>query len=329
MSHEIATKDGQHSTFHVAREGAPWHQLGVALDEPATAAEAIRQIHADFDVIGLPLYAHGAPGGPIEVPSHVLNVRGDDFRPLGVVSPSYKVIQNRSAFSFLDAVAGDSELRYHTAGMLGDGERIWMLARLTGDIRVGRTDDVIERYLLLFNSHDGSSALRCLWSPIRVVCANTVSAALRQGEGTGITIRHTGEITRKVEEAQRVLGLASKFFKAFGEGADLLAGHTPTKAQLDTYFATLYPDPEKGDAAKAKATRMTLWGLFEQGMGQDMPGIKGTSWAALQAVTELVDHHVGTDMRRRLESSWWGDGQKVKIRAFDEAIKMATATAAN
>jgi phage/plasmid-like protein (TIGR03299 family) len=326
MSHEIAMKDGVASTFHVGREGAPWHQLGVALDDPATAAEAIRQIHADFDVIGLPLYAHGAPGGPIEVPSHILNVRGDDFRPLGVVSPSYKVIQNRAAFSFLDAVAGDGELRYHTAGLLGDGERIWMLARLAGEIRVRGTDDVIEKFLLLFNSHDGSSALRCLWTPVRVVCANTVSAALRQGEGTGITIRHTGEITRKVEEAQRVLGLAHNFFRAFGEGVDLLAGHRPTTAQLDGYFRTLYPDPEKADPAKAKATRMALFGLFEQGMGQDMPGIAGTSYAALQAVTEYVDHHTGTDLRRRLESSWYGDGAKLKVKAFDEAIKMATMT---
>lgn len=324
MAHEIAMKDGKASTFHVAREGAPWHQLGIPVDDALTAAEAIRMIDADFDVIGLPLFAHGGPAGPIACPSHVLNVRGDDFRPLGVVSPNYKVIQNRSAFAFLDEVAAEGEIRYHTAGLLGDGERIWLLGKLKNDIRVRNTDDIVHPFLLLFNSHDGSSALRCLWCSIRVVCANTVSAALRAGEGTGITIRHTGEIGAKIDEARRTLGLATKYFKAFGEGADLLAGHTPTKAQLDAYFRTLYPDPEKGDPAKAKATRMTLWGLFEQGMGQDMPGIKGTSWAALQSVTEMVDHHTGNDMRRRLESSWWGEGQKVKIRAFDEAIKMAT-----
>lgn len=324
MADEILIRNGQAATFHVGAEGAPWHRLGTALDRPATAAEAIRQIGADFDVIPMPLFAR-LPGDrePIAVTSHVMNVRGDDFTPLGMVSGGYKVIQNREAFDFLDRVAEAGEIRYHTAGLLGTGERIWMLGKLKGDIRIGRTDDTVERYLLLYNSHDASSALRCLWTPIRVVCANTVSAALKAGEGMGITIRHTGDINAKVEAAQKALGIAGKFFRAFGEGAALLADHTPTREQLDGYFRVLYPDPEKTDPARAKATRMALFGLFENGIGQDMPGVRGTSWAALNAVTEYVDHHTGSDERRRLESSWWGDGAKLKAKAFDAAIAMA------
>jgi phage/plasmid-like protein (TIGR03299 family) len=333
--------DGQGVAMaYVEHEGAPWHNLGRALRDPMTAREAISEGGLDYEVVSLPMFAKvdaatlAAPGMPaptvappseIAVPSHYLNVRTDDYRTMGVVSDRYKVIQNRDAFDFLDSVAAARELRYHTVGAIGDGERIWMLARLTGDIEIRGTGgrDIVHKYLLLYNSHDGSSALRCLWTPTRVVCWNTLSAALSAGEGTGTTIRHTGDVSGKIELARMALGLAHKFFDAFTEGANLLSGYTPTKEQLDGYFRALYPDPKAGDPARAKATRMSLFGLYENGMGQDMPGVRGTAWAAWNAVTEYIDHHVGNNARTRLESAWWGDGQKTKIKAFDLAVKMA------
>lgn len=324
MAHELATVNGttDSAMFYIEGEGAPWHKLGKALAEPLTAADAIREAGLDYEVASLPMFASG-PQGPISVPSHYLNVRTDNLDSLGVVSDRYKIVQNREAFDFLDSVAASGDIRYHTAGALGVGERIWMLAKLPGDLIVNKTEDRIEKYLLLYNSHDASSALRCLWTPTRVVCWNTCSAALRAGEGMGITIRHTGEIRDKVDAARRALGLAHDYFTAFGEGANFLAGYTPTQEQLEGYFKALYPDPAKGDAARAKANRMTLFGLYEKGMGQDMPGIRGSAWAAYNAVTEFVDHHTGTDARRRMESSWYGDGSKVKARAFELALEMA------
>jgi phage/plasmid-like protein (TIGR03299 family) len=334
--------DGQGVAMaYVEHEGAPWHQLGRALSDPMTAREAISEGGLDYEVVSLPMFARvdqaalSAPGMPaptvappseIAVPSHYLNVRTDDYRSLGVVSDRYRVIQNRDAFDFLDSVAAERELRYHTVGAIGDGERIWMLARLTGDIEIRGTGgrDIVHKYLLLYNSHDGSSALRCLWTPTRVVCWNTLSAALSAGEGTGVTIRHTGDVEKKVDLARTTLGLAHKFFEAFGEGANLLSGYTPSKDQIEAYFRALYPDPKVGDPAKTKAIRMSLWGLFDQGMGQDLPGVRGTAWAGLNSVTEYVDHHVGSNPRARLESSWWGDGAKMKVRAFDLALKMLT-----
>lgn len=327
MAHELATNaaTGEASMFYVRSEGAPWHHLGIPVEGALTASEAIDRAGMGYEVASCPMYAKAPDGSVILTPSHVLNVRRDNNTPLGVVSSNYKIIQNHECFEFLDKVASEGEIAYHTAGVLGVGERIWMLAKLPDLIQIGRTDDVIEKYLLLYNSHDSSSALRCLWTPTRVVCWNTCSAALQAGEGTGITIRHTGEVGTKIREAQRVLGLASKFFQAYGEGANFLAGYQPTTEQLDDYFKALYPDPEKADPANAKAKRMALWGLFEKGMGNDMPGVAGTAWAAYNAVTEFVDHHTGTDERRRMESSWYGDGAKLKIRAFDQAVKMANA----
>jgi phage/plasmid-like protein (TIGR03299 family) len=243
--------------------------------------------------------------------------------PLGVVSNKYKVINNRECFGFLDAVVRAGELRYHTAGAMEKGERVWLLAQLPGALRIAGSDDVTEQYLLLSNSHDAGSALRVVFTPIRVVCANTLSAALAAAGGQGVTVRHTGDPGRKVAEARRVLGRAARWFEQFGEGAALMAGHRPSEPQLRGYFRALYPDPEALDPAGAKATRMTLLGLYEQGMGQDLPGVRGTTWAAFNAVTEYIDHHVGKGAQGRLESAWWGDGSRAKARAFDLALELA------
>ncbi len=119
-------------------------------------------------------------------------IRTDTNDNLGVVGNSDVPVQNRRAFGFLDAIAAEGGIRYHTAGALRRGERIWLLGKLPGQIRVKGFDDMTEKYLLLSNSHDGSSALRVFFTSIRVCCANTLAMADRSGKGEGIAIRHQG-----------------------------------------------------------------------------------------------------------------------------------------
>src|SRR5262245_43101901 len=176
------------------------------------------------------------------VPKTKAVVRYDCQTVLGVVSDKYCPVQNKQAFGFLDAVVADGGLRYHTAGALGQGEKIFLLAKLPGHIRVKATDDLVDKYLLLSNAHDGSAALRVLFTPVRVVCQNTLSIALRRGHNQGVRIRHNGNLTAKIQEAQRVLGLATRFYDDAQAKIDRLASITPTQAQLEKYFKTLYPD---------------------------------------------------------------------------------------
>ena len=322
MAHQLATSNGRISMMYHGE--TPWHRLGTMLSQPPTSAEAMAEAGLDYEVIGSPVYTRNPQGVEIPLPDHRMNVRADDGRCLGMVSRQYRVIQNREAFNFLDALVAEGDLRYHTAGALGDGERVWMLAKLPREVRVRGTEDVTEQYLLLSNSHDGSQALRCFFTPIRVVCNNTLTAAIR-GHDRGITIRHTGDIAAKVDQARQVLGLAAGWFDGFGEGADAMAGHRPGRQQLASYFERVYPDPAKGDPAKARSARMTLQGLYTGGMGADMPGVEGTTWAAFNAVSELVDHHVGSTEARRLESAWWGEAVKVKERAWAAGLELVAA----
>jgi phage/plasmid-like protein (TIGR03299 family) len=324
MGHELATVNGRTAMMYVGE--VPWHGLGCRLESPATAREAIAAAGLDYDVVLADLIT--SRGTPVSNRKAV--VRTDSNAVLGVVGNSYVPIQNRECFSFLDAVVADGGLRYHTAGALRKGERIWLLAKLPGQIRVRCSEDVSEKYLLLSNSHDGSSALRVHYTAIRVVCANTLAMADRQGRGEGIMIRHQGNLASKVQEAQQVLGLAVRFFDDLEGQFDLMARHYPNSTQVSGYFKDLYPDPEEGNPSRAQNVRDELLRLFEHGQGQDIPEIKSTTWAALNAVTEYVDHHRPTRAKtevdraaNRLESAWFGSGSRLKQQAFQLAIEMA------
>lgn len=326
MPHDLAESNGRVAMMYAGE--VPWHGLGIRLSDPPTACQAIQ-------AAGLNYLAELKELQTVEgklVSQRRAVVRSDTGDVLGVVGKSYVPVHNYQAFGFLDAVVALGQLRYHTAGALGKGERVWMLAKLPSHIRVKGGDDLVEKFLLLSNSHDGSAALRVFFTPIRVVCQNTLNLALRQGSGQGICILHKGDLTSKIQEAQRVLGLAETFYIDAAAKIEALAHHYPTIDQVQSYFANIYPDPVGADSSRARNVRSRLTQIFETGIGLDMPDIRGTSWAAYNAVTEWVDHHRPTRAadptiraNRRLESAWFGSGAKLKAKAWNEAWAMVLA----
>lgn len=223
------------------------------------------------------------------------------------------------------------QVRYHTAGALGQGERIWLLAKLPGQIRIKNSDDITEKYLLLSNSHNGTSALRCFFTPIRVVCANTLAIANRKAHQQGVAIRHKGDLSAQVKNAQHILGLATKFYDDVQTKANVLASHYPSRDQIESYFKTLYPDPPTGNKKRSQNIRNRLNHLFESGIGQDIPAVRHTTWAALNAVTEYVDHHrpsrapsLSQRTQNRLNSAWFGSGARLKSKAWDLALDLVS-----
>ncbi len=324
MAHNLATTNGRTAMAFYGE--TPWHDLGTRLDEPATAAEAISAAGLDYDVeLTSIITTDGIP-----VPQKRAVVRTDSSDVIGVVGNGYVPVQNRECFGFLDAIVAEGGLRYHTAGALGRGERIWLLAKLPEQIRVKNSVDVVDKFLLLSNTHDGTAALRVFFTPIRVVCQNTLNMAEVRGRSDGISILHRGDLVSKIREAQRVLGLAEQFYDDAAAKIDHLANVYPTSEQLKNFFESLYPDPILSENRRAKNVRDKLFNLFESGMGQDMPEVKHTAWAAFNAVTEYVDHlrpSRGRDDRersgRRLDSAWFGSGAKLKARAWNLALTMA------
>lgn len=325
MPANLATTNGQTAMMYAGE--TPWHGLGTQLAEPATAAEAIEASGLDYRV---ELRSLTTVGG-IPVPKRKAVIRTDSNQVLGVVGNSYQPIQNHQCFGFLDSVVADGQFRYHTAGALGQGERVWLLGKLPGEIRIKESEDVTERYLLLSNSHDGSSSMRVFFTPIRVVCSNTLGMAERRGKGQGVSVMHKGDLAAKVGEAQEVLGMARSFYDDLEGRINQLASHYPNSEQLKQYFESLYPDAEDAKSRRAQNVRSELFRLFEEGRGQEIPETRLTTWSAFNAVTEYVDHHRttrgGTDAERasrRLNSAWFGSGAKLKSRAWELALTLAS-----
>ena len=324
MVHDLAKTNGQTAMAYFGE--TPWHGLGERLDGPATSKEAIAAAGLDYEVELQPLQT--TCGQQVEIRKAV--VRTDSKKVLGVVGNKYSPIQNHQCFGFLDSVVADGQVTYHTAGALGSGERIWMLAKLPNTIRVKGTDDITEQFLLLSNSHNGSSSLRVFFTPIRVVCANTLGAAERRGRKQGVSIYHRGDLAAKVGEAQEILGLASRFYDDLETKINHLAGVQLSKSQLAAYFQSIYPDPTESSSRRAKNVRRELTRLFEEGKGQDIPGIRHSAWAAFNAVAEYVDHHRSTrgnselEVRgNRLKSAWFGSGSRIKSLAWDLALEQS------
>jgi len=327
MAHEIYIRNGKASMFYVG--DPPWHGLGTALAKPATAEEAIKAAGLDWEVVKIPLYATDDRGS-CRIPDKYAIVPedrwgSDDCPIFGTVGECYTPLQNSHAFGFFDPIVGKNAAIYHTAGALGAGERIWILAKLPTDIRVVG-DDIASKFLLLSNSHDGQGSVQIKFTPIRVVCQNTLTQALR----TGPTVRvpHFRNLDERLRFAERTLGFLDQRFSALEQSFQAMA-----KIQLDSagaidYFTRVFPNPANSEnrRALAKAEENRLWStyFFEKGKGNQIPGVSGTLWAAYNGVAELIDHRRprNTSDERRLNSVWFGEGYLAKARAYEAAIKM-------
>lgn len=220
MAHNLNynEKTEKYSFFSVKEKA--WHGLGqIVLDYP-TSAEAIRFAGLDYKVEKRKLFTYdneNKNGNPdtdiiipeIEVPNYFATVRAGSEQVLGVVGKDYEVVQNEDAFSFFDAIVGGSDgIQYETAGALGKGERIFIIAKLPDYIKVGR-DDLIEQYLFLTTSHDGFGSIMAAFTPVRVVCQNTLNAAFKNCSNA-VKIRHTSNAKERLEQAHKVMGITYK-----------------------------------------------------------------------------------------------------------------------
>lgn len=208
---------GKYSFFSVKE--MPWHGLGTIVEQHPTSAEAIGHAGLDYEVSRALLSTTGCIQDRTEgvIPSefestpvegHFATQRMDTGQVLGVVGKDYEVIQNREAFAFFDAIVGGRDgILYETAGALGNGERIFITATLPDYIRVG-SDDLIKKYIFLTTAHDGTGSIIAAFTPVRIVCANTLSVAL-SGMSNVVRIKHTANAKARLEQAHRIMGVAN------------------------------------------------------------------------------------------------------------------------
>lgn len=220
MAHNINFNErtGKYSFFSVQQKA--WHGLGQIVEQYPTSEEAIKHAGLDYEVVKSPLFTKGSNiiettngieigSNELEVPNYFANIRTDNNAVLGVVGKDYHIVQNREAFNFFDAIVGGGDgILYETAGALGKGERIFITAKLPDYIRVGNGDDVTEKYIFLTTSHDGSGSIAAAFTPIRIVCQNTLNASLRSMTNV-VRIKHTSGAKQRIENAHKIMGLAN------------------------------------------------------------------------------------------------------------------------
>lgn len=309
----------------------PWHGDGIKLDQPPTSKEAIVQAGLDWRVETQPIYMQD----PIstldrftEVPEGKVVIRASDNKVLGVVGPRWTPVQNEDAFNFFDPLVQDGMAVYHTAGSLRGGRIVWVLAQI-GENRNIIGDDNVGQFLLLSMGHDGTRGIQLMPTPIRVVCANTLSAAERaeEGEQTLIKIHHT---TNAVTRLNEIGSFIKPYLACFDETTEvfrLMAKANVTSKDVGVYLQELFPDPKKKadgtqpSTAFAENVRAVIQGKFEGDLlGYEVipKQFQSTYWTLYNAVTEYIDHERGTD-KNRAGSMWMGGGKQIKERALEMA----------
>jgi phage/plasmid-like protein (TIGR03299 family) len=216
---------------------APWHGLGVCVEEALTSRDALEKSGLDWTVAQRPIMTSNY--NPI--PGYKANIRESDNHVLGVVTDRYKIVQNHEAFAFTDALLGEG-VKYETAGSLNEGRKVWMLAKLPERYTLGGEE--IEPYLIFSNSHDGNGSIKVAMTPIRVVCQNTLNLALGNARRTWSTV-HVGDLATKMNEAHNTLQLAQRYMGQLGEEFNRLSRIQLPDARVMEYIEMLLPMNEE------------------------------------------------------------------------------------
>lgn len=208
MAHNLNLNQetGKYSFYSVNEKA--WHNLGHISDKYEKSEDVLEKSGMNFTVGKLPNIHRFPTGDEITSTESFFTYRKDNNDILGRhVGTEYQVIQNVEAFEFFDAIAGKDGVFYETAGVLGKGEVIFITAKLPKYIRVGN-DDIIEQYLFLTTAHDGSKKITAAFTPIRIVCNNTLNAALGNCSNV-VSIRHTSGAVERLKEAHKVMGMVN------------------------------------------------------------------------------------------------------------------------
>jgi phage/plasmid-like protein (TIGR03299 family) len=301
----------------------PWHGLGTQLAEEDLYdwQKACSKAGLDWEAEKVPLVTEDTH---VKV-DHVAIRRMTDGKILGTVGARYTILQNRNAFAWFQPFLETKEASLHTAGSLQEGSRIWVLAKLNRDPLTIAPGDDVEKFILLSHSHDGTLAVRVGFTPIRVVCANTLAVAHTDTSSKLIRFKHTRDIHENLENIREVMNLANQEFEATAEQFRRLARKTVNLSDLRNYVKiVLKIDDADKASTRSKNIMEEMVALCLCGKGNDLPAVRGTLWAAYNGVTEWLAYHRGHDDSNRLNSLWFGDSANTNRHALETALAMAT-----
>ncbi len=284
----------------------PWHyaqnpEVTKLIQEAPTSEEALIAAGLDWNVISTPVYQENG----LLIPGYKANVRDKDNSVLGIVSSRYRIIQNTEAFSFTDALIGETEfgeVRYETAGSLCGGKKVWLLAKMPARKIL---DDDIEPYICFANSFDGSGAVQVCATPVRVCCANTMALALNTAKRKWST-KHVGDMQSKLEEARLCLQLANKYMTNLDIEADRLANAKLYEEQISEILDEMFPVDDKATERKKNNIlqfKNQFWTAYSM---PDIQQFEDSAWKAVNAMSDVVTHAAPQRASATYNENRWG-----------------------
>ena len=351
-------------------KGLPWeHGIGTQVTECHTSREVMQKANLNWFVnkcelmAEMPFTLHGdntitdadklagtfSRDGYIyrNCPNAYATYRTDLNIPLGLVKSKYEVVQNVDAFNFFDEAIGEGKALWQYAGMFGYGHKIFVCAKLP--IETSVNGDPIDNYLVFSNSHDGTSSITIMFTPIRVFCTNCLNAGLKSTDSY-IRIRHTESVKEKIERGSEILRIACENAKTSQELYHSLHKITMKDDEVLNYIcklvlteteynAVLEYDSTKGfeklknkniyaieasNVSINKANKIaTIYDYYFNGVAQE--NIIGTGWGAYNAITGYFSNVANLNGEKRMDSLLWNNGNRVTQTAIESIFNFKAA----
>jgi phage/plasmid-like protein (TIGR03299 family) len=341
----------------------PWHGKGFRVNPGSSPEEMLKAAGMDWSVAMRSL----AVSCTIEENGVIKNswchapmknfkavVREDTNEVFCVPTKRYQPVQNIEVVRFFADYCDAASCELQVVGALEGGKKVWALARVNADYRIGHGDDQLG-YVMLATSHDGSLRTVAMGTAIYVVCWNTMSAALsRTGslktskQDALFSLKHTSKFTDAMKhEAARTVSLVKEQQEATAEMASLfskvsldsagriefvrrLIGGESVLEQIvsDSSLSLLEQiaqDEQNKKEKKPEETRLgkSIIDSILTSPGSDLPSRNNTLWGAVNGVTYHVDHERGRTQDSTLSGAWFGDGVRLKAQAVQVAYDMA------
>jgi len=299
----------------------PWHGLGKKIpeDKKLSVREAIVAARLDWEVELRRVYTENPEGNAkAGILDHYAVCRMSDNAFLGIVGPDYVPLQNHEALEWFQPFLDTGEATFETAGSLKGGRQVWALAKIRDGNKDVGTNDPVAHYILLSNTHDGSVSVRVGFTPIRVVCNNTLTLAVKSKASQLLKVRHSLNLHVNLELIRKTMKVARHEFSATVEQYRQLQKRGINAAGLERYVRLVFSIPH--DRSGRELIPNIVY-LFENGRGHQEAG--RTYWGAYNAVTEYLNYFRGRSQDNTLSSLWFGESANVNRQALNVALKMA------
>ena len=243
-------------------------------------------------------------------------VRTDTQALLGIVTKQYELVQNEALLRMAEFIR--EEVDMDAVVVLADGAKVCFTATLRGaetDIVPG---DTIKRRIVGYLGHDGKTGCGAKFTNIRVVCQNTLTAALGES-GAHSSVTHKNG--------------ANNNFDALINSIDVARQDFVTECELMREFSRVSMGPSAFnefvdevyniDEGQVFRKRQALERAFTHGYGSEYAYF--SVWSGINAITQVETSTRGTTdakARAQFARGTFGAGAQISKKAFAVASEL-------